>query len=373
MQLKITTSSGIEGVTKRELQKMGYDTKALNGRFDIEGGLFDIARLNVWGRTFERVYLVLKTFQASTFDELFENVKAIDFENYIRATDKIVIKAKSVKSQLFALSSISPITKKAIIERLKTKLKTDITESGIEVKVEISIFEDKATLSIDTSGEPLHKRGYRSLSYTAPLKETLASAIVDLSIYNNNKTMIDPFCGSGTIPIETAIKALNIAPGKNRNFACENHLYFDKSLILAERERANDIWLKDEKISIQGYDLDENAISLSKYHAKQLGIEDKIHFQVRDVKDLKSKDSYGVILTNPPYGERLLSYKEVIKLYKTFSRNFLDLNNFSAYILTSFPEFARIFNLPISKERKLYNGNLNCRLYSIMGKKPPKA
>lgn len=373
LTIATTTAFGIEAVAKRELQSFGIEAKAINGRLTFQGDINLVGRLNMFLGTCDRVYIVIGEFQASNFDELFDNLVNLPFEQYIDKDGIVNVTAKSVKSELFAVGAISSISKKAIATKLMNKFGlTTLPECGVTYKIEISIFENTATVLLDTSGTPLYKRGYRKLSHEAPLKETLANAIIRLSVWNKEKTLIDCFTGSGTIPIEASLIGLNIAPGILRTFAFEEFKFVDEKIMKDIRQEAQDLILRDQKLSISGFDIDENSISLAMYHAKQIGVENKIHFQRQDMRDVKTSARYGVIISNPPYGERLMSQKDVMYLYKDFAKMFLSLKDFSAYILTSFPEFQRVTALNISKERKLFNGNLECRLYQILGAKPPK-
>ena len=373
LKIAVTSAFGVEAVTKRELYRLGVEGKAINGRIEFEGNLELLYTLNYRLRTADRIYLVLGKFEAFSFDELFENLENIPFENYISKNGRILVKSKSVKSDLYAVSSITSISKKAIVSRLLDKFHaTTLPESMEEYKIEVAIFENTVTVLLDTSGTPLYKRGYRLLSHEAPLKETLASAIIQLSVWHKEKTLIDCFCGSGTIPIEAAMIGMNIPSGYIRNFAFEEFKFYDESIMKKIREEGEDLIDRDIKLQISGFDIDENAISLSNYHAKQLGIAGKIHFQQQDMRDVKSKSRYGVIISNPPYGERLMTPREVEYLYMDFADMFLTLPDFSAYILTSFEDFKYATHLPVAKDRKLFNGNLECRLYQVLGAKPPK-
>ncbi len=372
-EIVVATAFGIESVTKRELQRLGIDCPCIGGRFYFEGDYSLVMKLNMFLRTAERVFIRLGNFHASSFDELFDNIKTLDLKNFIPKNGKVTVKAKCVDSALHALSATESIAKKAIVENLMHAYKiSTFPETTGEFKIEVSIRNDLCDVLLDTSGAGLHKRGYRSLAYSAPLKETLAAALIDLSIWNDGKTLIDPFCGSGTIPLEAAMKALNIAPGINRTFAFDSFPQIpekDKNLL---RENAKDLETRDKKLSILGFDIEEKAISESLFHAKNLGISDKIHFQRQDMRELRSTSSYGVIITNPPYGERLLNPKEVRELYRDFASVYKSLNNFSAYVLTAMPDFERITKLRVNKERKLFNGKIECRYYTILGEKPPK-
>lgn len=374
-KIKITVASafGVEQMTKRELYRLGIEAKAINGRFTFDGDLEQLVKLNYNLRTADRVYIELARFNALTFDELFDNISLVNFEDYIPKDAKIFIKAKSVKSTLFAVTSITSISKKAIVNRLQEKLKTKFfDETGVQYTIEVAIHNDEVTVSLDTSGESLNKRGYRTLSYDAPLTETLAAAIIQLSVWNPDKTLIDPFCGSGTIPIEAAMQGLNIPSGYLRRFDYENFSFISNEIKARVIEEAKDNINWDRKLSILGYDINPDAISLCHYHAKKLGVANHVHFQTQKMQDLRSQAHYGVIITNPPYGERLMTKREVRKLYAEFGEMFITLKDFSCYLLTSYEEFARISRLKVTKERKLFNGGLAVRLYQVMGKKPTK-
>lgn len=372
-EIVVATAFGIESVTKRELQSLGIDAPCIGGRFSFLGDFSLMMKLNMFLRTAERVFIRLGHFSAASFDELFDNIKSLDLKRFIPKNGKVIVKAKCVDSTLHALSATESIAKKAIVENLKSGYNiSTFPESGAEFRIEVSIRNDVCDLLLDTSGAGLHKRGYRSLAYSAPLKETLAAALIDLSIWNDSKTLIDPFCGSGTIPLEAAMKALHIAPGINRKFAFDDLPYIDEKDKQLLREYAKDLEVRDKKISVLGFDIDDKAISESLFHSKRLGIADKIHFQRQDVKDLRSTSSYGVIITNPPYGERLSDPKKVRELYKDLAHVYKSLDNFSAYILTAMPDFERITKLKVNKERKLFNGKIECRYYTILGAKPPK-
>lgn len=369
----VASAFGVEGVTKRELSKFGFDSPCEFGRFSFNGNLQDVANMNMFLRTAERVFISLGKFPANTFDELFDNIMSLNLGDFISKEGKILVKAKSNNSTLFALSALSSITKKAIVNNLYKYYKTSVlSESKEEYKIELNLKNNVAELLLDTSGAGLHKRGYRTLAYSAPLKETLAAAMIDLSIWNPDKTLIDPFCGSGTIPLEGAMIGLNMAPGILREFAFESFPFVPNDIMKVTREKAKDLINRDRKLSISGFDIDESAIKEALFHAKNLGVSDKVHFQKMDMKEVKSKAKYGVIICNPPYGERLMTPKEVVYLYKDFAKMFLSLDDFSAYVLTAMPEFQKVTGLKITKERKMFNGKIECRYYSVLGKKPPK-
>lgn len=370
LDIIVNSAFGVEAVTKRELKELGIsDAPAMEGRICFKGGYDTVAELNMFLRTADRVLIKLSEFAATTFDELFDGIINTDFEKFLSADARILVDAKSVRSGLFALSAIQKIAKKAIVERLKKAYRiNEITEEGADYKIEISIFKDIVTVALDTSGDGLHKRGYRDKVWIAPLKETLAAAMIKLSVWNYGRALLDPFCGSGTIPIEAAMIALEMAPGMNRNFAFEAWKNFPKESISRMREKAADVMKRDRMISITGYDIDKKAIELSKYHAEKAGV--KINFVNKDMRDFKSDASHGVIVTNPPYGERLLNDKELKDLYGDFYKMYQSLDNWSMYVLTASDNFERYLGAKAIRNRKLYNAKIECRLYTYLGDKP---
>ena len=371
--------SGIEQITKRQLFTLGYEkAPADNGRIEVEGDWQDVARLNVFLRSGERVLIVLSRFKATTFDELFEGVYAIAWENWLTMDSKILMDGKSVQSTIAAIKVSGGVAKKAIIKRLANKLRTGrktFSESGARSVVGVSIYKDEVTITLDTSGEGLHKRGYRSLAYSAPLKETLASALIDSTFYNPDrdieKPFADIFCGSGTLPIEAAMKALHIAPGIHRGFDFTSWACAPKGILERAVEEAKDKENRSAKPVIFGADISEKAISIAKYHARQAGVEKNIRFSVADAAHFTSDLKYGVLLSNPPYGERLGEEKEVRKLMGEVGKAFRTLPDWNAYILTALPDFERYFGKTADKKKKLFNANLVCGFYSYFGK-PPK-
>ena len=379
MKLLIPVPSGIEQITKRQLFSLGYEkAPADNGRIEVEGGWEDVARLNVFLRSGERVLIHLSRFKATTFDELFEGVYAIPWENWLTMDSKILMDGKSVQSTLAAVKVSGGVAKKAIIKRLADKLRTGrktFAESGARSVVGLSIYKDEVTVTLDTSGEGLHKRGYRSLAYSAPLKETLASALIDSTFYNPDKDIEKPFadifCGSGTLPIEAAMKALHIAPGLQRKFDFTAWACAPKGVLEQAHEEAKDKENRAAKPVIFASDISEKAISIAKYHAKQAGVEKNIRFSVANASKFTSDLKYGVLLSNPPYGERLGEEKEVRKLMGEVGKAFRALPDWNAYILTALPDFERYFGKTADKKKKLFNANLVCGFYSYYGK-PPK-
>ena len=379
MKLLIPVPSGIEQITKRQLFSLGYEkAPADNGRIEVEGDWQDIARLNVLLRSGERVLIVLAKFKAVTFDELFEGMYSIPWENWLTVDSKILMDGKSVQSTLAAIKVSGGVAKKAIIQRLADKIRTGrktFSESGARSIVGVSIYKDEVTVTLDTSGEGLHKRGYRSLAYSAPLKETLASALIDSTFYNPDrdieKPFADIFCGSGTLPIEAAMKALHIAPGINREFDFTAWACAPKGVLELAKEEAKDKETLNAKPVIFASDISEKAVSIAKYHAKRAGVEKNIRFSVADARNFHSDLKYGVLLSNPPYGERLGDEKEVRLLMNGVGKAFRTLPDWNAYILTALPDFERYFGKTADKKKKLFNANLVCGFYSYFGK-PPK-
>ena len=380
MKLLIPVASGLEQTVKRQLFKLGYEkAPAENGRIEVEGGFADIARLNIFLRGGERVCLQVGKFPATTFDELYEGIYAIPWEEYLTRDAKILMNGSSHLSQLVAIKAAGGVAKKAIIRRLADKLKTNgktFPETGARTVVGVSIYRDEATITIDTTGDGLHKRGYRTLAYTAPLKETLAACLIDNTFYNpdadEEKPFADPFCGSGTLPIEAALKALHIAPGLHRSFDFENWAFIPSSYSTHAREEAKDSEKRERKVQIFGSDISPEAISIARYHAKQAGVERYIRFSVLDARKFTSKTPYGVLLSNPPYGERLLDTTAVQTLMREFGKTFRALPDWNAYLFTSLVGFERYFGKNADKKKKLSNANLPCELYSYFGK-PPKS
>ena len=380
MKLLIPVAAGLEQTVKRQLASLGYpDAPAENGRIRLEGDWQDIARLNVFLRSGERVLIQLAEFPATTFDELFDGVYSVAWEHYLSAKSKILMNGKSVQSTLAAIKASGGVAKKAIIRRLADKLnmgRTTFSENGERCIVGVSLYKDIATVTLDTSGDGLHKRGYRSLAYTAPIKETLAAGLIDNTFYNpdrdEEKPFADPFCGSGTIPIEAAMKALHIAPGANRSFDFTEWKCADRGVLARAKEEANDLRLRSKKLDIFASDLNPKAISIAEYHAKQAGVYEFIRFKTADARDFKTQKRYGVLLSNPPYGERLSDEKEVQALMRDLGKTFRALPEWNAYLFTSLPDFERHFGRHADKKKKMSNANLPCGFYSYFGK-PPKA
>ncbi len=375
MEICVTSASGIEAVTKRELYKIigKEDLSAINGRIKFDGDESDVAKCNLNLRTGNRVEIVLGGFKAETFDDLFEGIKAIPFEEYISRDGKIIVNAKSVQSKLFAYSAIQSVSKKAICERLCKKYGVnELNESGARYKIEVAALKDYVTVTLDTSGDGLHRRGYRGLVGEAPLKETLAAALVELSVWNKSRPLADLFCGTGTIPIEACMIALNIPAGLNRGFDFQNWKCFDKKIFDRAAEEAKANIVTDADLRIGGFDIDDKQLKLARKHAELAGVDKYIHFQRADMRDFSSRFSHGVIISNPPYGERLSDRKEVEKLYRDYGKKVASLDDWCAYTLTPVDDFERLFGKKADKKRKIYNGKIECCYYSHLAPPPKK-
>ena len=367
---------GLEAVLKREIQDLGYEISAVeDGRVSFYGDINAVCRANIFLRTAERVLLKAGQFKAVTFEELFEKTRAIPWEKYIPKNGKFwVAKAASVKSKLFSPSDIQSIMKKAMVKRLQEKYHVEwFPEDGASYPVRVFLMKDIVTVGIDTSGISLHKRGYREVSGKAPITETLAAALILLTPWKKDRILVDPFCGSGTFPIEAAMMAANIAPGMNRSFMAEEWTdLVPKKGWYEAIDEANDLICDDIETDIQGYDLDGDVIKIARRNAREAGVDHLIHFQERDVKDLRHPKKYGFIITNPPYGERLEDKKDLPALYKAFGESFGRLDSWSAYMITSYEDAERYFGRKADKNRKIYNGMLKTYFYQFQGPKPPR-
>ena len=375
MQLIATTSFGIEGVVSRELKWLGYaDQKVENGRVTFSGDEEAICRSNLWLRTADRVLIKVGEFKALTFDELFEGAKALPWDDWLPENAQFPVDGRSVDSQLASVSDCQAIVKKAIVEKLKQKYKKQwFEENGPLYRIEVGLLKDVATITIDTTGSGLHKRGYRTLVTGAPLKETLAAAMLLISRWKPDRALIDPFCGSGTIPIEAALIGRNIAPGIKRNFSAEGWHQIPSKLWETAREEAADKIRKDIELRIHGSDIDADVISIARYHAKQAGVADDIHLQRLPVSDISSRYKYGFLICNPPYGERLGEMAETEELYRELGRVYKRFDTWSLYALTSHEQFEKFIGRKANKKRKLYNGRIQCNYYQFFGPPPPKA
>lgn len=367
---------GLESVLKREIMDLGYEIVAVeDGKVTFRGDETAFCRANIFLRTTERILLKVGKFKAETFEELFQCTKEIPWENYIPKNGKFwVKKANSVKSKLFSPSDIQSIMKKAMVERLKEQYHVEwFDENGEEFPIRVSIVKDEVTVGIDTSGDSLHKRGYRKMTSKAPITETLAAALIMLTPWNKDRILIDPFCGSGTFPIEAAMIGANIAPGMNREFASEtwNHLIPKKAWYQAIEEAA-DLVKRDVKMNISGFDIDGEVIKIARQNAILAGVEDQIHFQQKPVEELSSSKKYGFVITNPPYGERISEKTELPQLYREIGGRMKELDTWSFYMITSYEEAEKYMGRKADKNRKIYNGMLKTYFYQFMGPKPPK-
>ena len=366
---------GLESVLKQEILDLGYEiVQVEDGKVTFAGDATAFARANVFLRTTERVLWKVGSFHAETFEELFQGTKAIPWETIIPADGKFwVTKANSVKSKLFSPSDIQSIMKKAMVERMKQHYQVNwFEETGAHYPVRVSILKDEVTVGIDTSGESLHKRGYRKLTSKAPITETLAAALILLSPWNKDRILVDPFCGSGTIPIEAAMIGANIAPGMNREFLAQTWNNIPKKMWPAAVEEAKSKIRTDVELNIQGYDLDGEIVKAARQNARMAGVDQYIHFQQRPVNQLNHPKKYGFIITNPPYGERLEEKAAMPPLYKEIGEAFARLDTWSFYVITSYEDAQKYIGRKADKNRKIYNGMLKTYLYQFMGPKPPK-
>lgn len=376
MELIAPCHFGLEAVLKREIIDLGYDVSEVeDGRVTFLGDPEAICRANIFLRTAERILLKVGSFKAESFDELFEKTRALPWEEYIPKNGKFwVTKAASVKSKLFSPSDIQSIMKKAMVRRLQEYYGISwFEENGASYPVRVFLKKDIVTIGIDTSGVSLHKRGYREVSGKAPITETLAASLIMLTPWRKDRIFVDPFCGSGTFPIEAAMMAANIAPGMNREFTAEKWSnVIPKKLWYDIIEEANDLVDDQIEVDIQGYDLDGSVVKIARRNAREAGVDHLIHFQERDVKDLSHPKKYGFIITNPPYGERLEDKSTLPALYRAFGDSYRSLDSWSAYMITSYDEAEKYFGKKADKNRKIYNGMLKTYFYQFMGPKPPK-
>ncbi len=367
---------GLEAVLKREIYDLGYEiTKVEDGRVTFEGDEEAICRANIFLRTAERVMIQVGRFKATTFEELFQGIKNLPWEEYIPEDGKFwVKKASSINSKLFSPSDIQSIAKKAMVERMKQNYHKEwFKEDGASYPVRIFLLKDEVTVALDTSGDSLHKRGYRTMTSKAPLTETLAASLIMLTPWRKDRILVDPFCGSGTFPIEAAMIAANIAPGMNRDFTAEEWTnLIDRKLWYECVKEAEDMIDTTVKVDIQGYDIDGDVIKAARENAKRAGVEHMIHFQQRAVADLSHPKKYGFIITNPPYGERLEDKADLPELYTQIGQAYQRLDSWSMFLITSYTETEKYIGRKADKNRKIYNGMLKTYFYQFLGPKPPK-
>lgn len=367
---------GTEAVLKREIADLGYDvTMVEDGRVTFAGDGDSVARANVFLRSAERVMILVGRFHAETFDELFEGTRALPWEEFIPADGKFwVKKANSVRSRLFSPSDIQKIVKKAIVERLGGIYGISrFPENGNAYPIRVTMYKDEAIIALDSSGESLHKRGYRKFTVKAPISETLASALIMLTPWKGNRILVDPFCGSGTFAIEAAMMAAGMAPGINRSFTAESWTNFiDRKSWYRSADEAGQLVKTGVKTDIQGYDIDPEVVDCARKNAALAGVDGMIHFQQRPVERLSHSKKYGFIITNPPYGERLGDGSDLASIYATFGERFKELDCWSAYVISSYENVERDMGIRAARNRKIYNGMIKTYFYQFPGPKPPR-
>ena len=367
---------GMEAVLKKEIIDLGYDiTEVADGRVTFYGDEEALCRANIFLRTAERILIKIGSFHAESFEELFQETKSLPWEEYIPLNGRFwVAKAASVKSKLFSPSDIQSIMKKAMVERLKSVYHVEwFSEDGESFPVRVFLMKDEVAVGLDSTGESLHKRGYRKLTAKAPIAENLAAAMILLTPWNKDRVLVDPFCGSGTIPIEAAMMAANLAPGRNRSFTAQTWEHIVEARLWRDiREEADEMADYSVETDIQGYDIDEKMVEIARQNARLAGVEGLIHFQRRGVEELHHSKKYGFIITNPPYGERLEDKAAMPALYRTIGERFRELDSWSLYLITSYEQAQEDIGRKADKNRKIYNGMMKTYYYQFMGPKPPK-
>ena len=374
-ELIVPCHFGMEAVLKKEIIELGYDiTEVADGRVTFWGDEEALCRANIFLRTAERILIKIGSFHAESFEELFQGTRKLPWEEYIPVDGKFwVAKAASVKSKLFSPSDIQSIMKKAMVERLKDVYRTNwFEESGNSFPIRVFLMKDEVTVGLDSTGESLHKRGYRKLTAKAPIAENLAAALIMLTPWNKDRILVDPFCGSGTFPIEAAMMAAGIAPGMNRSFTAQDwtHIIEKRNWddTLDEAREMVDLHIDPD---IQGYDIDDGMVSIARQNAKLAGVDQLIHFQRRGVEQLSHPKKYGFIITNPPYGERLQEKKEMPALYRTIGQRFRELDSWSLYLISAYEQAEQDIGRKADKNRKVYNGMMKAYYYQFLGPKPP--
>ena len=375
-ELVVPCHFGLEAVLKKEIIDLGYDvTLVEDGRITFAGDEEAICRANIFLRTAERILIKIGSFHAETFEELFVGTKSLDWASFIPKNGKFwVTKAASIKSKLFSPSDIQSIMKKAMVEKMKESYHMDwFPEDGESFPIRVFLMKDEVTVALDTTGESLHKRGYRKLTAKAPIAENLAAALIMLTPWNASRILVDPFCGSGTFPIEAALMAANVAPGMHRKFTAMN---WPELIAPSEwkycKQEAGDLIDFSVQTDIQGYDLDESMVAIARENAKLAGVDHMIHFQKRSVADLSHPKKYGFIITNPPYGERLEEKKDLPMLYQTIGERYRALDAWSMYLITAYDGAEKDIGRKADKNRKIYNGMMKTYFYQFMGPKPPR-
>lgn len=375
LELIATATFGLEAVVKREIEALGYKIiQSEDGKITFLGDERALVKANLWLRTADRVLVKMAEFEAREFEELFQQTKAIPWEEWIPMDGNAIVTGSSVRSQLHSVPACQSIVKKAIVERLKESYGLEkFPETGAEYTVKVSLLKDRATITIDSSGAGLHKRGYRVVDVAAPIKETLASAIVQLSFWKEGRLLVDPCCGSGTIAIEAAMLGRNIAPGLNRKFVSETWHVIPSKLWQEEKKAAYEAINHSADIRIYASDINPRAIQAAMENAAEAGVDDCIHFEVLDIELLTASEQQGIIVTNPPYGERIGEEKDIEKIYKSLAKFFKKNNTWSLFLITTDKEFEqKVFGRGADRRRKLYNGRLETCLYQFHGVKPPR-
>ncbi|KRM11574.1 class I SAM-dependent RNA methyltransferase [Paucilactobacillus suebicus] len=369
--LMVTAAAGIEALVGRELRDLGYDTQVENGRVRFKGDMEDILKANLWLRTADRVKIIVGEFEAVTFDELFEQTKALDWDSLLPIDAEFPVEGRSHNSQLHSVPNVQSIVKKAIVAKMSEVYhrRTRLPENGALYPLEVMINKDHVILTLDTTGSSLFKRGYRAAKGGAPMKENMAAALVLLAHWFTDNPFVDPVCGSGTIPIEAALIGRNIAPGFNRDFACEKWSITPEGLSQQVRDEADSKADYDTPLDITGYDIDQNMIDIAHVNAREAGLLQDITFKQLAVKDWHTDKINGVLVANPPYGERLGDQESVRKLYEQMGDVYRPMTTWSKYILTSDLEFETFYGEKATKKRKLYNGSLRTDLFQFWGKK----
>ncbi|MGB8956502.1 MAG: class I SAM-dependent RNA methyltransferase [Tumebacillaceae bacterium] len=369
-----TTPMGLEAIVTREVKKLGYeDVRVDNGRVEFDADEAAIARCNLWLRCADRVLVKMGEFKATTFDELFEGVKALNWPDWLPKDAEFPVDGKSHKSQLSSVPACQGIVKKAVVEKMKETTGIEwFEETGPLFRIQVALLKDIATITIDTSGPGLHKRGYRQLTAQAPLKETLAAALVDLSYWNPDRPFYDPFCGSGTILIEAGLIGRNIAPGLGRTFPAESWPTVTEEMWNAARDEADDLAQWERKLEIVGSDIDAEVLSLAGYHIRKSGLDDVIRVKNLPVGQMKPEGDFGVLICNPPYGERIGEATEVEQAYRDLGVLGKKLHTWSAYVLTSHKGFEQFYGKRADRKRKLFNGRIECDYYQFYGPRPPR-
>ena len=372
-ELVAAAAFGMEAIVARELKELGYEATVEDGRVRFRGDASAIVRTNLWLRCAERVQVVVGDFPAVDFDQLFDQTKVLPWENWLSADARFPVTARVVRSTIRSVPNVQRMVKRAVVERMrKVYSRHWFAETGEEYPIEAHILNDRVLLTIDTSGDGLHKRGYRQLVGAAPLRETVAAALVKLSYWSRDRLLVDPFCGSGTIAIEAALLGRNLAPGRNRNFTAENWPQIPRKQWSAGRQEARELAdTRPLSIPIIATDREKDVIKIARMNARDAGVQTDIHFEKKDFVEFPSNRDYGVMICNPPYGERIGEEREVRQLYRDMGEILRGLDTWSLYILTSSPEFEKLFGKRADRRRKLYNARIACTYYQYLGPKPP--